>query len=140
MAKILVAYDGSSEAKRALDRAALLAKAEGGGSVAVISVVPVSMSSRGGGIDPTSNLEDHKEMLREAKAQLAAAGIEPELIEAVGHPAESIVKAAEDEGYDAVVLGSRGLSGIRRALMGSVSSYVATHAPCDVYIARHRAG
>jgi nucleotide-binding universal stress UspA family protein len=138
MAKILVAYDGSAEAKRALDRAAVLAKAEGA-SVAVISVVPVSMSARGGGIDPTSNIEDHREMLRDAKAQLAAAGIEPELIEAIGHPAETIVKAAEDEGYDMIVVGSRGLSGVRRALMGSVSSYVVTHAPCDVYVARHHA-
>ena len=77
-------------------------------------------------------------MLDEARGLLEADGINPELVEAVGHPAETIVTAAEDGGYDLVVLGSRGVSGVRRMLMGSVSSYVVTHAHTDVLVVRPR--
>lgn len=50
--------------------------------------------------------------------------------------AEEIVGAAEREGSDLIVMGSRGLSAWKRLLMGSVSQAVVQHAPCSVAIVR----
>ena len=47
-----------------------------------------------------------------------------------------ICRVAEDEGADVVVVGSRGHGAIRRALLGSVSTYVSNNAPCPVVIVR----
>ena len=51
-----------------------------------------------------------------------------------GHPANEMVNLGDELGADLVVVGSRGLDGVRRALMGSVSDSVARHAPCPVMI------
>ena len=55
----------------------------------------------------------------------------------MGVPDEEIVIKAEELGADLVVLGSRGLGGIRRALMGSVSESVVRNAHCTVLVVRH---
>ena len=133
--KILVAYDGSAESKLALERTVEIAKLENA-EVAVISVVPVMTGARGAGIDPTSDVGVHKAQLAEAVATLAAQGITARALEVVGHPADAIVHAAEQDGTNLIVVGARGLGGVSRFLMGSVSSRVAQHAPCNVYIAR----
>lgn len=61
-----------------------------------------------------------------------------EKILAFGHEAEEILKAARRDRPDLVVMGSRGLTGLRRLLLGSVSHRVARHAPCSVLIVRRR--
>jgi nucleotide-binding universal stress UspA family protein len=50
-----------------------------------------------------------------------------------------IVRDVEHRGADLVVLGSRGLGGVRRLVLGSVSESVLTHAACSVLIVRPRA-
>jgi len=52
------------------------------------------------------------------------------------HPSDDVVRVAEEIGAGLIVLGSRGLGGIRRALMGSVSSAVVRHAHCPVMVVR----
>jgi nucleotide-binding universal stress UspA family protein len=133
--KILVAYDGSAEAKLAVERAAEIAKLEKA-EVAVVSVVPVMADARGAGIDPTSDFPDHRRQVDEAVARLKELGTTARAIEAVGNPADAIIQVAETEGTNLVIIGSRGHSGVQRFLMGSVSARVAQHAPCNVYIAR----
>ena len=54
----------------------------------------------------------------------------------VGRPDEQIVALAEEIGAGLIVMGSRGLGGIRRLLMGSVSDSVVRHAHCPVLIVR----
>src|ERR687893_2070 len=54
----------------------------------------------------------------------------------MGTPAEEIVELAKELGVGLVVIGSRGLGGIRRALMGSVSDSVVRHAHCLVLVVR----
>lgn len=53
-------------------------------------------------------------------------------------PGEAIIKAAEEEGADMIIMGSRGHGIIRRTLLGSVSEYVSHHAPsqCAVTVIR----
>ena len=54
----------------------------------------------------------------------------------MGEAAAEIVDLAEELGAGLVVVGSRGLGGIRRALMGSVSDSVVRHAHCPVLVVR----
>jgi nucleotide-binding universal stress UspA family protein len=53
---------------------------------------------------------------------------------AVGHPESEILRIAEEIGADLVVVGSRGLGPLKRALMGSVSESVVRHAHCSVLV------
>jgi nucleotide-binding universal stress UspA family protein len=77
----------------------------------------------------------------ESAAQSArAAGARPIRERALGRPEYAIVATAERDRVDLVVVGSRGLSGVARVLLGSVSEYVAIHAHCSVLVARPGAG
>jgi nucleotide-binding universal stress UspA family protein len=55
---------------------------------------------------------------------------------AIGRPATVILRAAQTEGADLIVMGSRGRGPIRAMVLGSVSAEVATHAGCPVLVAR----
>ena len=133
MKKILVAYDGSDPAKQALEQAADLAHALGG-TVAVVSVVPVHPGRAP--VDPWDDRNVHTSELEEAKSILAARGIEAELLEPAGDPATTIERVADEGGYDTVILGSRGLGSVARFLQGSVSEHVATHAKGTIIVVR----
>ena len=131
--KILIAYDGGIPAGRALELTAQIAiplEAE----VTVLSVIPVHAGRTR--IDPWDDASVHAEQLKEARRILEGLGIEPILIEQAGDPAATIERVADDGGYDMVVVGSRGLGIMSRALQGSVSEHVATHSTATVLIAR----
>ena len=132
--KILVAYDGSEAAGHALERTAQFGS---GGDVTVISVVPLQPSGpRSAGPIQGGDVEEHGRELDEAVARLKELNVEAETIEAVGHPAEAIVDAAERGGFELIVVGSRGMHGVARFLLGSTSTRVVTHAHCDVLVVR----
>lgn len=133
MKKILLAYDGSEPAKRALAQAVQLAK-KFDATVGVISVVPVHSGRVP--IDPWDDRAVHAGELLEARKLLGEAGIEAELLEPGGDPAKAIETVADERGYDTIVIGSRGLGAISRFLQGSVSDHVATHAHATVVVAR----
>jgi nucleotide-binding universal stress UspA family protein len=133
--KILVAYDGSEAAGHALMRAAKIAR--DGDSLTVISVVPLQPSGpRSAGPVLSGDVEEHGRELHDAVAKLKDAGREAETIEAVGHPAESIVDEAERGGFGMIVVGHRGHGGVARFLLGSTAVRVVTHAHCDVLVVR----
>lgn len=75
-------------------------------------------------------LETEAEKVREAGGTVAQAHLR------MGKAAAEIVDLAEELGAGLVVVGSRGLGGIRRALMGSVSDAVVRHAHCPVLVVR----
>jgi nucleotide-binding universal stress UspA family protein len=133
--KILVAYDGSESAQRALDQTADLAS--NGATVSVISVAePLPQFGRAASMMLPEEDEERRHELDDAKATLAAKGIEAAVVERKGDPATMIVDEAERESVDMIVIGTRGLNRARRWLMGSVSSRVAQHAPCNVLVVR----
>ena len=133
MKKILVAYDGGEPARRALDLAADLA-GKFSAEVGVVSVIP----HRPGRfpIDPWDDRSVHAAELDEARAFLAIRGVTAVLHEPAGDPASTIEEVAKVHGYDMVVVGSRGLGALGRALQGSVSEHVATHSTATVVVAR----
>jgi len=65
-----------------------------------------------------------------------ALGIEASFLVWTGEPGQSIVAAAEAEGANLVVVGTRALDRAGRFLLGSVSDYVVNNSPCPVLIAR----
>jgi nucleotide-binding universal stress UspA family protein len=63
-------------------------------------------------------------------------GIDASFLVCTGEPGQSIVSAADAEGADVIVVGTRALDRAGRFLLGSVSDYVVNHSPCPVLIAR----
>ncbi|MFZ0088200.1 MAG: universal stress protein [Solirubrobacteraceae bacterium] len=132
---ILVAYDETEPAQRALERAATLAQALGA-RVIVTSVAPVTTGAGGRsiGADPVDTDADHRAELAAARVYLDGEGVAAEYIEAVGHEAGSILEAARERSADLIVVGSREVGVLHRLLGQSVADAVAHGAHCDVLI------
>lgn len=135
MKKIVVGYDDTDGAKRALERAAELAKAFGS-ELIVTSVVPTSVSigRSAGPIDPTDPPAKHAEELARAKAYLDGEGLSAELAPAIGDPADAIAELAQERGADLIVVGTREPNVLQRLLGQSVSEAVSHKAHTDVLI------
>ena len=135
MKTIVVAYDGSEAATRALDRTADLATAFGS-TVVVASISPLMTGAAhgGGSTDPAHPPEEHRALLDKARAALAARGVASEVQLGVGDPAEAIVQLAEERNADLIVVGTREPGFFERLLGHSVSESVQRHAHCDVLI------
>ena len=133
MNSILVAYDGSDPARRALETGIELAK-KFDASLAIVSVVPLHAGRVR--VDPWDDKSVHDEELADAKKIAASQGVEAELIEPSGDPAKAIERVAEMGRFDTIVVGSRDLGTFSRMLERSVSTHVATHAQATVIVAR----
>jgi nucleotide-binding universal stress UspA family protein len=135
MKRILVAYDASDSARRALDRAAELAE-KFGSEVVVTSVAPLMVGSprSSGPVDPTDSPARHEEELREAEAHLRKRGIDAQLVPATGDPAGAIALLAEERDADLVVVGTREPGLVDRFLRHSVSSEVARRVHRDILV------
>jgi nucleotide-binding universal stress UspA family protein len=132
---ILVGYDDAEPSRRALERAAALAKAFES-KLVVTSVAPVTTpaSARSIGTDPVDTASDHRAELHDAHVYLESQGLTADYIEAVGHEAASILEAARERSADMIVVGSRELNLLHRLLGQSVSDAVSHGARCDVLI------
>jgi len=135
MKTIVVGYDETEPAKRALERAAELAQAFGS-KLIVTSVAPVLLStSRSmGAIDPTDPPAEHTAELQHAREFLACKGLEAQYQAALGEPADTIIEVAESSGADLIVVGTREPNVFERLLCQSVSQSVSRQAHCDVLI------
>jgi nucleotide-binding universal stress UspA family protein len=145
--KILVATDGSKEAELASSSAADLAQRTGSElHVVYVGHMPhVYYESPGATtLDPDLKrrmqeraeegsktiLDEQVRRIEETGANVAEAHLR------LGKPDDQIVRLAEEIGAGLIVLGSRGLGGVRRALMGSVSDSIIRHAHGPVLVVR----
>ena len=134
MNTIVVGYDDTDPAKRALERAAELA-GRFGAKVIVTSVAPVLISGRGvGPIDPVDPPEEHRRELMNAAAFLTEHGVEGEFDVALDEPANHIVRLAEQRGADLIIVGTHEPGFLQRLLGLSVSDKVEHKSHCDVMI------
>ena len=135
MNKILVAYDGSESAKRALEEAAKLLG--GDRTLTVVSVAEeLPQFGRAAAMLVPEEHEERRRELHEAKAVLAERGIAATVVERRGDAATMILDEAEKEGVELIVMGTRGLGPGKRWLLGSVSTKVLHHAPANVLVVR----
>jgi nucleotide-binding universal stress UspA family protein len=122
--KILVAYDGSSQADKALNEAIVLAEKFKG----TITVLHVAWEK--------SDDESHR-LLRHAEERLKKAGVKFKIrVERSQYKPRRIVRIAMDEAFDLIAIGSRGMGGDRAWVLGSVSSRVIEEAPCLVLVVK----
>jgi nucleotide-binding universal stress UspA family protein len=134
MKTIVLGYDDSPEAGRALQKTAELAKALDA-QVLVTSVAPVmSFSGRGiGPYDPADPPERHRVLAHDATTVLAEQGIQAKAVTGLGEPGDAIVELADRQNADLIVLGMSHHPHLSR-ILGSVSEGVAHHAHCDVLL------
>ena len=142
--KVLLATDGSEDAAVAARIALEIAVKTGAElHVAYVEYLPPAIDYEMKRITE-ANIEDKKKMAEgfltaQTKLIEDAGGNVAEAHLRMGSPDKEIVALAEKLRVSLIVLGSRGLGGLRRALMGSVSDSVVRHAHCPVLVAR-RAG
>jgi nucleotide-binding universal stress UspA family protein len=136
--KVLVGYDGSPQADRAIDWAASIASGAPGSEVAVIGVLVTldAAPAIADALDPHDSAAKHRAELDRAVARLKAKGVAAEPLLKAGKPAEEILDAADEGQFDVIVIGSRGKSAAARFLMGSVSERVVRHATRPVLVVR----
>jgi nucleotide-binding universal stress UspA family protein len=143
--KILVAFDGSPDSLKAAKRASALAS-EFGASLLIVHAYSVPSIAYGGpGPMPLvdfKTLEDSartkaRETLEKGRVACEQEGIhaKAELLEATSI-VQAIVELAVKEGVDLIVMGTRGMTGFKKLLVGSVSDGVVSHAHCSVLVVR----
>ena len=148
MNKILVAVDFSDRSELAYRAALGLARRFGSEIVAVhVSEVPswprgLDVPMRRAGVEMKRRVDERAEIgerrLREFQRQFEDVGVATSRVVKSGHPAWGIVEAVSEHTPDLVVVGSRGLSPIRRLLLGSVAARVARLVPAPVLVVRPR--
>ena len=152
--RILLATDGSEDAAHATEGAVELSKETSSelhvvyvGEDAYSAVLVYPQATDSGGIeqqDPVFLEELERQFEQMARRVLdaevekvrAAGGTVAQAHLRIGEAATEIVDLAEKLSAGLIVVGSRGLSGIRRALIGSVSDSVIRHAHCPVLVVR----
>jgi nucleotide-binding universal stress UspA family protein len=146
--KILVPIDGSEYSFRAASHAISLAK-EFGAELLLLHVASINQSLRLVGVYGTSAPESIAERIaaeeREAASwfdrigeQANAQGVhfKKEVIEGPLSTVGEIVEYAEQHKVDLIVVGSRGRTGFKKLILGSVASGVVTYAPCAVLVVK----
>jgi nucleotide-binding universal stress UspA family protein len=131
MQTIVVGYDGSDPAHRALDRATELI--DDGGTVVLVSAVHLLAGKGGMGFDPVER-EDFDRQLDAAKGHLAERGIAATTVEGLGDAARVITEQAKKSGADLIVVGNGHKNFLERLLFGSVSDGVSHRTNCDVLV------
>ena len=145
--KILLATDGSSEASLALTTAADMAQSTNSElhvayvfPTAVQRPFPNPITSRPRGVlkhELEEAMQQAQQFLDQQVDRVKEEGVsvaEAHLLR--GEPDKEVVHLSEEIGAGLIIMGSRGLGGIRRALMGSVSDSVVRHAHCPDLIVR----
>jgi nucleotide-binding universal stress UspA family protein len=137
---IVVGTDGSERAAKATNEAFALAKITGAKVHVVHAIRLVAMASAGFG-DPsaiaTANADarDHGDHIcAQAVAEAERHGVPVEVHNVDGDPGDMIVKVAEAVHADLVVIGNRGMTGVKRLVLGSVPNKVSHHCPCSLLI------
>ena len=132
---VVVGFDGSESAGRALDRALALVPASG--RVVVVAAVEIGGpgAEQVGEATPDAR-EEGEAILALARTRADGLGRNVETLLGEGPPTAVILDAVRDIDPQLLVVGTRGAGPVERLLLGSVSSALVHHASCDVLVVR----
>lgn len=138
---IMVAFDGSKASNQALQKAIELVKLTNANlNVVHIYEFPRFYVAEGFAPMPTTMNEEFYELASQtadkAEQLIKEAGVTGKVELIQGPPAETILEYAASNNIDAIVIGSRGLGGIREFVLGSVSHNVVQHAKIPVLVVK----
>lgn len=139
---ILVGYDGSDNATRALDEAIVLASQSKGELRIVVVADSMRFAAYAGAEALFDQIEDKAMKNARSLTGLAldrarSAGLKEVYASAEqGQPADMLLSLATEYKADLIVVGRRGMRGLERFLLGSVSNAIINHASCDVLIVK----
>ncbi|WP_158055840.1 universal stress protein [Halorussus halophilus] len=139
--QILVPIDGSPQSDDALDYAL---EEFADDDLTLLHVIDpsdagysTSVGMPGGSEEWYEGAKDESEALFEdAQAEADEYGVEFDTATEVGQPSRTIVEYAEEHGFDQIVMGSHGRSGMSRILLGSVAEKVVRRSPIPVTVVR----
>lgn len=141
--KILVAYDNGNKSKKALEFAVDIAKSCGAEITLFTSVKMPDYIKSFANHEWQEKLEEQSQdyfrnALNEAAENVKKQGLDVKMVILRENPGESIVRFAEKEKIDLIIIGCHNRSSIERFLLGlgSVSNYVINHANCPVLVVK----
>jgi nucleotide-binding universal stress UspA family protein len=145
--QIVVGTDGSQRANLAVDAAIELARQNGstlhvvhahrvisgaqGAAGAELGIAPVDVVKANAGIH-----EQGQTICEQVVDRAKRAGVHAEAHCVGGDAADSLIRIAETAKADLIVVGNRGMEGVRRFFLGSVPNKISHHAPCSLLIVR----
>jgi nucleotide-binding universal stress UspA family protein len=141
---IVVGTDGSETAHVAVQTAVRLAQAVGGEVAIVSAYAPVSEARQQ--VEAQDAPEDVQwrfsasekadAVLESAAAEAQVAGVTAAKYAREGDATSAILAVADERNADLIVVGNRGMTGVKRFLLGSVPNKISHHAGCSVLIVR----
>lgn len=136
--KILVAFDGSASSQKAF-RAALDLGLKLNASISTLTVVHLPDFSPS--MDEIEETADEagkyfEPLLQEVQEQGPKNGLEINTTVLRGHPAETLIKYASDNSFDLIVMGTRGLGGFKKMVIGSTAQKVVSYSNTPVMVIR----
>jgi nucleotide-binding universal stress UspA family protein len=140
--RIVVAYDHSVLSKKALKMAMNLAKQDKIIELLVVTVMqpvrPLPYSTYGYALALNRENQDEEiqSIRNEIEEELKSLPNKSKILLLEGLPGQIIVEFVKESDADLIVMGSRGLSGLKELFLGSVSHYVVQKAPCPVLIVK----
>lgn len=135
---ILVALDGSELAERVIQALGDLQLSSATKAI-LAHVIPSTASEVQLAVDrPHTITEDlpYRQIEKQLQSYQANLPCQSELEIVTGDPSEEIIRLARIHRVELIVIGSRGLTGLKRIIEGSVSSQVAVDAPCSVLVVK----
>ncbi|MDR2219247.1 MAG: universal stress protein [Methylobacillus sp.] len=134
---ILASTDGSDLAQKGVDQAITISKAMGSKLTIITVTEPYPLQSAA---TPESWGDAQKEhadaALKRATDAAAKAGVDIEIAQVAGAPAEVIVHASKSLNCDLIVMASHGRRGVKRLLLGSQTAEVVAHSETPVMVVR----
>ncbi len=132
--KVMVCCDGSDRSQEALEMAVKLFKPQGA-EVIIVTAVEEPLDASSEDEESFQKWRDKREEdLKEAAQWVANHGLEVDAMLVIGDPRKMIIEAINRKEPDMIVVARRGESGLRKMVLGSVSSYIVRHSRFPVIV------